>query len=138
MNEGGLMSGELAIWAISQGVLLARAFLFRFVELLYVMLAFYAAAELVPTNLSAAVSNVVTDRGIISVVATKTPENDRLPSQTQTLTNMTSAEMVRAMEPEKTHGQVSDLLNPSTGVQIVGGLALFLWVQRFRNYWVGS
>src|SRR5258708_25356493 len=109
MNEGGLISRDVAMWAISQTVLLARAFLFWVVELLYVMLAFYAAAELVPTNLSAAVSNAVTDGGIISVVAAKTPENDRLPSQTQTLTNITTAEMLPAMEPEETHRQVSEL-----------------------------
>ena len=121
----GLLVGScrLGTRAISQAVRLVRFPLFCLVGLLSVRLAFSAAAQWVPTKLDAAASYAASDRGTISVVATGKPENHELSSETQTL-------------KKKGDRQVSELApipNPSIGVEIVGGLALFLWVQRFRN-----
>jgi hypothetical protein len=121
----GLVVGScmLGTRAVSRAVRLVRFPLFCLVGLLSVKLAFSAAAHWVPTNFEAATNYAASDRGTISVIATEKPENDELSSETQSLKN-------------KGDRQVSELTpipNPSIGVEIVGGLALFLWVQRFRN-----
>ena len=121
----GLLVGSdrLGTAAVSPSVCLSRFPLFCIVGLVSVRLAFSAAAQLVSTNLDDAVSYSVSGRDTMSVLAAKTPENDQLPWETQTLTN-------------KTERQVSELKptpNPSIWMEIVGGFALFLWVQRFRN-----
>lgn len=137
-NKGLLVrSGRHGRWAIFQTVRLVRLPFFCVVGIVCVGLAFFVAAELVPTNLSAAVTYVVSGSGATSPVAAKTPENDQLRSGTQTLANTTAAVTLPAMDPEKMNRRISELKpNPtsSIGVGIVGGLALFLWVWRFRNF----
>jgi len=97
----------------------ARLPLFCIAGLVSVGIAISASAQLVSTTADAAVSYVVSSRDTMSVLATKNPENDQFSRETQTLEN-------------KIEGKPTP--NLSVGVEIVGGLALFLWIQRFRNY----
>jgi hypothetical protein len=115
--------GKLGTPAIAQSICLGRFQLFCVTGLVFVGLTFSSAAELVSTNFDAAVSYWASDRDTTSVVATHAPEFNQGPSEGETLTN-------------KPNRKVSERDTTPIGVELVGGLALFLWVQRFRSSWV--
>jgi hypothetical protein len=118
--------GKLGTPASAQFICLSRFHLFCVTGLVWVGLASSLAAEFVSINFEAAVSYAASDRDTTSVVARQVSENDQSPSDGETLTN-------------KPDGKVSErdpTANPGLGVELVCGLALFLWVQRFRNSWV--
>ena len=137
-NEGiPVGSGRLGRRAIFQTVRLVRPPLFCVIGIVCFRLAFSAAAELAPTNLGTAVTNPVLGGGTTTGIATKPQVNDQSPLETQTLANTTNtAATFTQMEPEKMNRQISELNpspTPSIGMEIVGGVALFIWVWRFRN-----
>jgi hypothetical protein len=117
--------GKLGTLAIAQSRCLRRFHLFCVTGLVLVGLAFSSAAEFVPTNFDAAVSYAASDRDTTSVVARQAPENNQSPSERETLTNKPNKVSERDTTP-----------NPGIGVELVCGLGLFLWVQRFCNSWV--
>jgi hypothetical protein len=120
LKEGRLVeSGRHGTSVDFQAACVSRLPLFCIAGLVSVGIAISASAQLVSTTVDAAVSYVVSSRGTMSVLATKNPENDQFSRETQTLKN-------------KIEGKPTP--NLSIGVEIVGGLALFLWIQRFRNY----
>ena len=115
--------GKLGTPAIAQSIILCRFYLFCVTGLVLVGLAFSSAAELVSTNFDAPVSYAASDRDTTSVIAT---EYDQGPSEGERLTNKTNRKVTES----------DTTANPGIGVELVCGLALFLWVQRFRNSWV--
>jgi hypothetical protein len=115
-------AGRLGKSAVSQSILISRFHLFHFVGLVLVGLAFSASAQLVATKVDVAVY-AASGGGPLSAVATGVAENDRLPSEMKTLSNEPNTKV-----PERNAESY-----PSIGVALVCGLALFLWVQRFRN-----
>jgi hypothetical protein len=86
-------------------------------------LAFSAQAQLGSMNVGAAVSDAASGRGTMSVVAAEAPANDQLSSETKTITNESNANA----------SERNAASYPGIGVALVCGLALFVWVQRFRN-----
>jgi hypothetical protein len=118
--------GKLGTPATAQSICLSRFNLFCVTGLVLVGLAFSAAAEFVSTNFDAAVSYAASDRDTTPVVARQAPENDPSPSEGETLTN----------KPNRKVSERDTTPNPGIGVELVCGLALFLWVQRFCNSWV--
>jgi hypothetical protein len=116
---------KLGTPAIAELIWWCRFHLFCVTGLVLVGLASSAAAELVSTNFEA-VSYAAADRDTTSMIVTHPPEYDPGPSEGQTLTNKVNRKVT---ERETT-------ANPGIGVELVCGLALFLWVQRFRNSWV--
>jgi hypothetical protein len=118
--------GKLGTPAIAQSIRLCRFHLFCVTGLVLVGLAFSSAAELVSTNFDAAVSYAASDRDTTSVIATHATEYDQGPSEGERLTNT----------PNRKVSERDTTANPGIGVELVCGLALFLWVQRFRNSWV--
>jgi hypothetical protein len=118
--------GKLGTPAIAQPICLSRFHLFCITGLVFAGLALSSAAEFVSTNFDAAVSYPASDRDTTSVVARQAPENDPSPSEGETLTN----------KPNRKVSERDTKANPGIGVELVCGLALFLWVQRFRNSWV--
>jgi hypothetical protein len=118
--------GKLGTPAIAQSIILCRFYLFCVTGLVLVGLAFSSAAELVSTNFDAPVSYAASDRETTSVIATQAPEYDQGPSEGERLTN----------KPNRKVTESDTTANPGIGVELVCGLALFLWVQRFRNSWV--
>jgi hypothetical protein len=120
LKEGRYLSqGRHGTSVDFQAACVSRLLLFCIAGLVSVGIAISASAQLVSTNVDAAVSYMVSSRGTMSVLATKNPENDQFSRETQTLENKIDGE---------------PMPNLSIGVEIVGGLALFLWIQRFRNY----
>ena len=97
----------------------SRFHLFHMVGLALTGLAFSAQAQLGSMNVGAAVSDSASGRVTMHVVAAEAPESDQLSSETKTITNESNA---NASER-----------NAAIGVALVCGLALFVWVQRFRN-----
>jgi hypothetical protein len=122
MRPGRL--GTLAVFQsrVSQSRFRNRFHLLHQVGLVLAGLAFSAQAHSVPTNVDAAHSDAASGRGTLFVVATEAPGNDQLPLGTKTLTNESNA---------KASEQTAAF--PSIGVALICGLALFVWVQRFRN-----
>lgn len=107
----------------SQAVRLVRFPLFCLVGALSAGLALSEAGQPVPTNLSGAESYAASDRGAISMEGGEKPGNDVLSSVVR----------VSKSNRESQVYQLTPTPNPSIGVEIIGGLALFFWVQRFRN-----
>jgi hypothetical protein len=101
----------------------SRFHLFHMVGLVLAGLAFSVQAQFAAMNVVAAVSDAVSGGSTLSVVATEAPENDQLSSETKTLSTASNASA-----SERNAGSF-----PSIGVALVCGLALFVWVQRFRN-----
>jgi hypothetical protein len=101
----------------------SRLHLFHMVGLALTGLAFSAQAQLGSMNVDAAVSDAASGRGTMSVVAAEAPENDQLSSETKTITNESNANA----------SERNAASYPGIGVALVCGLALFVWVQRFRN-----
>lgn len=101
----------------------SRFHLFHMVGLGLTGLAFSAQAQLGSMKIDAAVSDAASGRGTMSVVAAEAPENNQLSSETKTITNGSNANA-----PERNAASY-----PGIGVALVCGLALFVWVQRFRN-----
>jgi hypothetical protein len=101
----------------------SRFHLFYIVGLALTVLAFSAQAQIVSMNFDAAVSDADSGRGTMSVVAAEAPENDQFSSETKTISNESNA---NTSERNATS-------YPGIGVALVCGLALFVWVQRFRN-----
>jgi hypothetical protein len=97
----------------------SRFHLFHLVGLAVTGLAFSAQAQLGSMNVADAASG----RGTMSVVAAEAPANDQLSSETKTITNETNANA----------SERNAASYPGIGVALVCGLALFVWVQRFRN-----
>jgi hypothetical protein len=97
----------------------SRFHLFHLVGLALTGLAFSAQAQLGSMNVSDAASG----RGTMSVVAAEAPANDQLSSETKTITNESNANA----------SERNAASYPGIGVALVCGLALFVWVQRFRN-----
>jgi hypothetical protein len=95
-----------------------RFHLFQMVGLALTGLAFSAQAQLGSMNGDAA-----SGRGTMSVVAAEAPANDQLSSDTKTITNESNANA----------SERNAASYPGIGVALVCGLALFVWVQRFRN-----
>jgi hypothetical protein len=124
-------------WTIAKTVPLAQWPVWCIAGFVSVMLEFPAAAKMIPRDLGIAVSVAVSTPGIVSLIATKVVENEQWASERKPWTNTLGAERLGAMDPEKRDGQISEL-NPereeSTWVAIIGGLALFFWIQRFRNF----
>jgi hypothetical protein len=114
-------SGRIGRPAVSQSICLSRFHPFCIVGLVSVGLAFSAAARFVSTNTDAAVSYAASGRGTMSVLATEARENNQSPPET--LTNKSDRKL----------SERNAAPNPNVGVELVCGLALFLWVQRFRN-----
>jgi hypothetical protein len=106
--------------ATSQAVSLVRFPLICLAGALSAGLAFSAAG---PTKLSAAESYAASDRGAISTERGDKPGNDVLPPAVRVSTSNQDKEVY----------QLTPTPNPSIGVEIIGGLALFFWIQRFRN-----
>jgi hypothetical protein len=118
-----LESGKHGLSAAFQAVGEGRWPLFCSVHLVVIGLTYSVTAQSVSTNVDAAV-RAVSSRDTISVLAAAKPANEQLPGKSQVLAN-------------KIHSEASELKpvpNLSIGVAIVGGLALFLWVQRLRRY----
>jgi hypothetical protein len=109
--------------AVFKSICLSPFHLVCIVGLVSVGLAFSAAAQFVSASFDVAVSYAASPGSTMSVVAAEAPENDQSPSETETLTNKANR---KVSERDATP-------NPSIGVELVCGLALFLWVQRFRN-----
>jgi hypothetical protein len=101
----------------------SRFQLFYIVGLALTGLAFSAQAQLGSMNVDAGVSDAASGRGTMSVVAAEAPENDQLSSETKTITNESNANA----------SERNAASYPGIGVALVCGLALFVWVQRFRN-----
>ena len=95
-----------------------RFHLFQMVGLVLTGLAFSAQAQLGLMNGDAA-----SGRGTMSMVAVEAPANDQLSSETKTITNESNANA----------SERNAASYPGIGVALVCGLALFVWVQRFRN-----
>ena len=106
----------------SQVVRLVRFPLFCFVGALSAGLAFSETRQPVLTNLSTSASYAASDRGAVSREGEK-PGNDGL-----------SVVQVSKSNQEREAYQLTPIPNPSIGVEIIGGLALFFWIQRFRNF----
>jgi hypothetical protein len=133
MNEGmriGLQaellvrSGRLGRPAVARSKCLSQFRRFHLVGLVSAGLAFSTQAQSAVTNFGAAVSGGTSERASMPVIATEAPENDQSLSLTKTLTN----------EPNTKHAERNAASNPSIGVELVCGLVLFFWVQRFRNF----
>jgi hypothetical protein len=101
----------------------SRFHLFHLVGLAVTGLAFSAQAHLGSMHVGAAISDASIGPGTMSVVAAEAPANDQLSSETKTITNESNA---NASERKAAS-------YPGIGVALVCGLALFVWVQRFRN-----
>jgi len=121
MMEGIRIALNEGVRSISRAVRLVRLPLFCFIGLLSVRLAF-SAAQWIPTNLAAPAGSAASDHGATAVVVAEKTGNDELSSEIQSLKN--KGRQISELKP---------IPNPSIGVEIIGGLALFLWVQRFRN-----
>jgi hypothetical protein len=104
-------------------VRLVRFPLFCLVVVLSTRLAFSEAAQPVPTNLNAALNYAASDRGAGSMGTPERRGNNGLSSVVQTSKNNRDRQVY----------ELTPIPNPSIGVEIIGGLALFFWVQRFRN-----
>jgi hypothetical protein len=96
----------------------SRFHLLHMVSLALTGLAFSAQTQFGSMNVDAAVSDAASGRGTTSVVAAEAPENDQLSSERKTITNASERNAASY---------------PGIGVALVCGLALFVWVQRFRN-----
>jgi hypothetical protein len=102
----------------------SRFHLFYLVGLALTGLAFSAQAQLGSMNVGAAVSSdAAFGRGTMVVVAAEAPANDQLSSETKTISNESNANATERNAASY----------PGIGVALVCGLALFVWVQRFRN-----
>jgi hypothetical protein len=108
--------------SVSQFLLISRFHLFHFVGLALAGLAFAAPAQCTATNVDVAVYGA-SEGCPMSVIATEVAENDRPPFEIKTLSSEKNTKV-----PERNAESY-----PSIGVALVCGLALFLWVQRFRN-----
>jgi hypothetical protein len=104
----------------SKAVRLVRFPLFCLAGALFAGLAFYEAGS---TNLSAAESYATSERGAISTERGDKPGKDVLPPVVRVSNSSQDREVY----------QLTPTPNPSIGVEIIGGLALFFWIQRFRN-----
>jgi hypothetical protein len=100
-----------------------RFHLFHLVGLALTGLAFSAQAQLGSLNVGAPVTDAASGRGTMSVVAAEAPANDQLTSETKTISNESNANA----------SERNAASYPGIGVALVCGLALFVWVQRFRN-----
>jgi hypothetical protein len=103
-----------------------RVHLFCVIGLVLAGLAFSSAPELASTNFDAAVTYAAADRETTSVVTRQVSDSDQSFSEGETLANKPTRKVSAGDSTE----------NPGIGVELVCGLALFLWVQRFRNSWV--
>jgi hypothetical protein len=119
-----LESGKHGLSAAFQAVGWGRWPLFCSVHLVVIGLTYSVTAQSVSTNVDAAVSRAVSSRDTISVLAPANPANEQLPGKSQVLANKIDSEA----------SELKPVPNLSIGVAIVGGLALFLWVQRLRRY----
>src|SRR5258708_7543577 len=139
MSEEGVLSGSLGTWAIFQDVFLVRFSLFCISGFVTLTLSAFSVQEgLIPMSPGAAVNYAVSGEATTSGTARDMLGDAGVRPAMQTFTNMVSSEPIRAMAPENTNRQVAELkpgLETSTGVQIVGGLALLVWIQRLRKYW---
>jgi hypothetical protein len=125
LQEGVVVRpGRLSPAAVYQsGCRRNRFHLFQMVGLALTGLAFSAQAQLGSMNGDAAVSDAASGRGTMFVVAVEAPANDQLSSETKTITNESNANA----------SERNAASYPGIGVALVCGLALFVWVQRFRN-----
>ena len=117
LNE--IESGRHDTSAEFQAVCWNRLPLFCIAGLVFVGLAHSTSAQSISLNVDAEISYAVSRGAMMSAVAAKKPEYDREPPQTQASASKT---------------ELKPAPNLGIGVEIVGGLALFLWIQRFRNY----
>ena len=118
-----LESGKHGLSAAFQAVGWGRWPLFCSVHLVVIGLTYSVTAQSVSRNVDAAV-RAVSSRDTISVLAPAKPANEQLPGKSQVLANKIDREA----------SELKPVPNLSIGVAIVGGLALFLWVQRLRRY----
>jgi hypothetical protein len=122
---------------ISKAVSLVQWPVWCVAAFVYVMLECPATAKRIPTDLGIVVSAAVSTPGMVWMTATKIVENEQWPSERKLSTKTIGAERLAAMGLEKTESQISELdpkQEEGTWVPVIGGLALFFWIQRFRNF----
>jgi hypothetical protein len=123
MKKGVRVRMKEGMRATSQAVRLVRFPLFCLVGAVSAGLAFSETGRPVPTHLSGAESYAASDRGTISMEGGEKPENAVLSSVVR----------VSKSNQDREIYQLTPTPNLSIGVEIIGGLALFFWIQRFRN-----
>ena len=136
MNQRLLRLKEAGRGVIFQNVLLVRFRLFCIIGAIGLVETFSANADFGPVALGLG-NDVLSGSVAASPAAMNELGSDGLLSVTETFADSATTDIPQPIKSEKLGKRIAELQPPTEariGMQILGGLALLLWVQRLRSY----